>query len=25
VAYYLFVLTLLAWIEGTAIRLQRSP
>jgi uncharacterized membrane protein YidH (DUF202 family) len=25
VAYYLFVLTLLGWIEGTAIRLQRSP
>jgi hypothetical protein len=25
VAYYLFVLTLLGWIEGTAIRLQRYP
>jgi len=25
VAYYLFIVTLLAWIEATAIRLWRSP
>jgi hypothetical protein len=25
VGYYLFILTLLAWIEGTAIRLQHCP